>query len=305
MKLLTEFMQELAEAFFAIPPHEAIARRRMMFGDSQKREVVVNGKKMFLPVDIDSYKDLAATLSLIEGCQTILMPNELLMQFVEMSKQGRIQHEREFPLPFQHVCIQPVRWIPEKDFFPIVERNDFQDFLKLGSDSVEGIIMGRDRHPKSGKYINTICAWFLSQSVNRTAWWEDSGLWNSETQDMPPNKIRLRDVGTAISMYLMAENVEVVAQEVPKRINARRKKRGKRELPKYYETRITKVSYAAQESRGKGAKHSFMYPVRAHFRRYKDGHRTWIPQHYRGVEHGMDSMPERHAYRVAYDKEDG
>jgi hypothetical protein len=303
MKVVVDDLRMIGDVFFKIPPHIAIEKRKT--SPFEKKAIDIGqGKAILYPMDFDSYKDVAAGLQIARDAETIILPDSLIRTFLQMAYEGKIEFVRELMPPFPHTAIQ-FNMIPEAEFFPSVEKTDFDEVWAGASDNVSVLTISRDLHPDTNKWLITVMAWFMpSMSVTRMAWWEASGLYNTQdNQELNENKLHLRAVCTAIVMYLNAQNVEIRRRVAPEKINKKRRKRGKRELPPYYETVITKTFTPATGAKGVGSKHSFMYPVRGHFRRYRNGERVWIGPHYRGVEHGVESMP-KHAYRVKHGKED-
>jgi hypothetical protein len=302
MKVVVDDLKAVGEIFFKIPPHVAIEKRRV--SPFEKKAIEIGeGKAILYPMDFDSYKDVAAGLQIAADAETIILPKELMRSFLSMAYDGKIKFVDELMPPFPHTAIQ-FELIPEKEFFPEVEKTDFGDIYPNFDDNVGLLTISRDPHPETGRVLTTCIAWFMpSMSTTRMAWWEDNGLYNTpDGQDIKPNKFHLRAVCTAIVMYLNAQNVELKRKEQPAKLNKKRRKRGKRELPPYYETIITKSFVPYESKGGSGIKHSHMYPVRGHFRHFRNGTRVWVTPHYRGIEHGAESMP-KHAYRVKHDTE--
>ena len=297
MEIATDSLNAFGELFLAEDPRNIIERRSRLRGKSG-----ANAEQLSqLQLDFDSYKDLAAAFSVCSDAKTIIFPATLMRSFMDMSFGGKIKHTKELDLPFPHTVIQCTEKILEQEFFPDVE--PFMSDMNV-IDSVLILSLSNDEFPTDGRMLNSVICWYTpSMSVNRVAWWEDNGQYNIDPgRKISENKKHLRSIGTAIAMYLNSRNVRINRKEPHPKVNKKRRKRGKRELPTYYETRIIKTFTASSGAKRIGSAHSFMYPVRGHFRHFKNGERVWVPPHYRGVEHGVKSMP-KHAYRVKHDEE--
>jgi hypothetical protein len=104
-------------------------------------------------------------------------------------------------------------------------------------------------------------------------------------------------------MFLNARNVIVERMKPDPKVNRKRESKGKNKLPEYHVVRIDKTQIVyEQPNKGTGTKHSHMYPVRGHFRHLKDyPNPIWIPNHFRGISHGVESIPKE-IYKVRKSK---
>jgi len=291
MRLIADYLTEMAEYFFEIPPEKVIMRKEIPYDPISIAGI---GSNLTVPMNYESYGDLAALFSVADKCETIILPTPLVRQFIIMARAKRVLLTNEWLLPFDHMLIQFTEPIDEKDFFPNAK--------SLDKDNVEALVLCRDKWEDS-TFLNTVIAWYMpTHSVNRVAWWDDGRYNINGWLEVGESKVILRGIATAIAMFLTAKNIDLVRKEPSEKINRKRRKRGKRILPAYYET-IIHIAGGSALNRGveSGLHHSYMYPVRGHFRHFRDGSRTWIVPHYRGLEHAGDSIP-KHAYRVKEDQ---
>ena len=258
-------------------------------------------------MDYDSYKDSMATYEIARTSQTIIFPIQLVEQFLEMTRKGRIDLKIPFRLPFAQTTIQFDGSIPETEFFPDSKDISYMKekvhvmtggILEDYDDDVLGILLSVDEHPGTKRQLNTVIAIYETGSVQRVAWWDSTGEYNTDVPEVPENKLRLRQMSLAVLSYLNAENVLLHQNSVAEKVNRKRRKKGKGEIKPFYTTYIRKMKLESAADRGKGVEHSFMYPVRGHVRRFEGGRSVWVTPHYRGIEHGEESLRKKD-YKVS------
>jgi hypothetical protein len=270
-------------------------QRRMM----HYREEGVLGKKLYVshnnnrePIDRDSFVDLMASATVAREAQTILFPNGVAQDLIARENHGIFVGRLD--MPFKDVIFQFTT--PIDNFFPVKETNDFERLMKLDKDPVVALLVGRDGWPgQTDHFINTAIAVYSTLSVDRVAWFDD-GTYNSD-HPVTVNKLRLRYMAHACLMFVNARNVEIEHHATPEAVNRKRERKGKKPLRPYYTCTIRKEHVPAAPPVLPGGKHSFLYPVRGHFRHYKNGQTVWIVPHFRGLEHASDSMIPK-IYRV-------
>ena len=294
--LMADIMVTVGRMVLANTPPDIVR-----LADQKKFEAVPEIRRRLeeLGLDYDSYKDLMASYEISRTAKTIVFPVTLAEQFVEMTKAGRIDTSIPFRIPFPQTAIQFDGKIYEEDFFPSTEWTDpkfieeFSDVLPE-KDYVIGMLLSIDKHPETEAQLNTAIAIYHSLAVQRVSWWNATGEFNADIPSVPDNKKRLQGVALATLAYLNAENVLLRHHEAPERVNKKRRKKGKDELKPFYTTIIRKTKReGARDAHGKGGRHQFMYPVRGHFRRYRNGITIWVQPHYRGIEHGEETVKRR------------
>lgn len=258
-------------------------------------EIGLEGEERKLQVD---HIDLLACKVIMEEAHVILFSAKQALALRPALQ--RFVEALDYHLPFPSVFIQFTQPIPEAEFF-LPEPSDLAgstEFLqKLGlseGDKICGIALNQDQGTK-GKVINNAVAWFASTAVNRAAWDNQPDahlrinplvLKDEQSQVRVRNKRILQLFAIAIIAYINCENITLERQAVDPKINRKRLKQGKRELPEYYICRVRgeHTNYLS-EGAGAGSKHAFRYDVRGHFRRLPDARLTWVRPHQRGLEH--------------------
>lgn len=255
-------------------------------------------------IDHDTLKDFGAAHEIVQEAKTIVVPSDLIRQFVGIGERLKRQ-DVPWKLPFNDLIVQFTHPIPESEFFVFQEFNRFQIEHGIPDDTVDGMMLGHHRNPANGRWINTVIAIYGTRSVNRVAWWDDTHQFNvsKPVKADNPNKLRLLGVALATVLFLNAENVHLEYHEPDRKVQERRERKGKRKLGPYYTTYIRKVDTPGAKASGTGTPHSYLYPVRGHFRHFANGGVVWIPPHYRGLAHAGEPMPAERIYRVVKPKE--
>lgn len=244
--------------------------------------------------------DFLACKAILEDARVILFSAEQALALRPALK--RFAEALEYRLPFPSVFIQFTQPIPEAEFF-LPEPSDFPgsaEFLQhmglSAGDKICGIALDQDQGA-SGKVINNAAAWFASTAVNRAAWENQpdahlriNPLITRDEQSAVriQNKRILQLFAIAIVAYINCENISLERQAVDAKVNRKRLKQGKQELPAYYLCRLRGERYAQTDGEmNSSSKHAFRYDVRGHFRRLPDARLTWVRSHQRGLEHEL------------------
>ena len=255
------------------------------------------------PHEYGMYVDFGVTTEIANHAQTIVFDSDLLMELIGQMDRVDLIGRPHFPFPF--TCIQLTRPLPEEDVMAYPEVNDWQLHQKMEKDYVTAILLsdvsreGEILHPRT-KYNCVV--WFMSKSVNRVAFTpggpKDTASITFEkpypdhlNERQLANKRRLVKIAYCLSMFFSAENVKLDMVRADPKVQAKRQRKGKKKLPEYWKVLIKKVQPVyADVNKGTGRQHTHMYPVRGHFRHYKNGTRVWIKNHYRGLAFGPESL---------------
>lgn len=280
--------------------------RLFLLAQSLERRIGRSDPKFFTPEQRGMDADYKAAQAMMEASETIVLPSSVMMDLLHNI--DRIDTKGGIRLPYPFICIQFTHPIPEKDIMAHEETNDLQDKYNIKEDAVQGILIGnsdQNEYRPIGYIPNLMSCTILfeSTSVNRVVWlgkdkpaepyWERFVADKLHlTKESLENKTRMIQLCYAIGLFLNAPNVIVRKEKPDPKVNAKRQKKGKEILPEYHTVRIQKFQTVYEESSGrKGSEHSRMYPVRGHFRRLKQyPEPIWIPNHFRGVKHGTESM---------------
>jgi hypothetical protein len=280
-----------------------------------EKQLDPQGRRKITKLEAGMEADYRAAEALLSISETIVLPSSVMMDLIHNI--DRIDTRGWIHLPYPYVTIQFTHPIPEKDIMAHVEMNDLQLRNKLLVDRVQGIIIGnadQDQRPLPPQHVFNMmncCFLYESTSVNRVAWkgseekaelyWEVASF---KPHEIPKpqwdNKLRMISLCYAINLFLNAPNVVIHKEKPDPKVQRKREKKGKAVLPEYHTVTIQKFQTVYEEpNRGKGTQHGRMYPVRGHFRKLKQFEDPiWIPNHFRGVQWGEDSM-KKEVYRVS------
>lgn len=256
--------------------------------------------------DRHTWLDLTATSVIAKDAQTLLLDVELARELIPAMQ--RLEGEYTWRLPWSSMIVQFSQPISETDLLA-PERNDYMDITGADTDPILAVVLDqRESEIHAGTIVNNAIVWFQSTAVNRVAWQnaggsayllaDPDGLLSDAQQQ---NKENIRLFTTALATFLAAENVTLVRRDADPdlaHLNAKRQRQGQRPIPNepYHVVEIHKTAYEGGGGSGAGAKHSYMYPVRAHLRRLHNGSVVWVRAHYRGVAHG--APPAEVVYRA-------
>jgi len=258
--------------------------------------------------------DFDAARMVVSRAETIIIPTETMLQLVHTI--DRLDCVGHLHLPYPHLLVQFTRPIPEGDILPFVEVSQYQHQFGILTDSVAGFLISNPHqdpeltHIPVEQFKVSAMALFESTAINRVAWQattRKSVPWWESTRGEKPrniapgplsNKVRMLQLSYLVDLFLNAPNVIVVRQTPDPQVQAKRARKGKDVLPEYHTVTIEKVQTVyPPHSATKGTTHDHMYPVRGHFRRIKGRDRpAWIPNHFRGVSHGVDTL-RKEAYK--------
>jgi hypothetical protein len=269
-------------------------------------------------------QDFQAAEMVMHLAETVIMPTETMMQLVQNI--DRLDCVGHLHLPYPHLLVQFTHPISEGELLPFVEVSHHQEQFGILSDSVTGLMISNAHQDPELAHIPSrhlkiaAMALFESTAINRVAWratetksvpWWESTRGEIARHIAPgpmSNKVRMLQLSYLVDLFLNAPNVIVVRQVPDPHVQAKRVRKGKDRLPEYHTVTIEKVQVVyPPHPLSKGSPHDHMYPVRGHFRRIK-GHDSpaWIPNHFRGVRHGIDTLrKEAYKYQPPRTKTDG
>ena len=251
--------------------------------------------------------DYRAAEALMAISETIVIPSQIILDLLHNI--DRIDTRGWLSLPYPYVLIQFTTPIDEEVIMAHIEFNDLQASFNILTDRVQGMLLGNAKQdhrsfpPHHVFNMMNACFLFESTSVNRVVW-EGKAIPAAPKWDLfqgralhlakpnIENKMRMIHLSYAISLFLNAPNIQVQRHRPDPKVQHKREKKGKAKLPEYHTVTIDKtyVVYDTKQ-KGTGKEHTRMYPVRGHFRKLKHlEDPIWIPNHFRGIRHGTDSM---------------
>lgn len=234
------------------------------------------------------WTDLIATRAALIDAQVVLFSTAQALAL--RPALDRFAGELEYRLPFQSVMLQFTDPIPESEFLNI-ERTRSMMAAGVEEDQILAMILSQTEG-STGEIINNAAVWFKTTSVNRVSWVnaanahlriDDAAPGKDDPQQMQ-NKLTIQRLAIACISYINCENIVLKRRGVPARVNTKRRRKHKRELPDYYLCKIRGDRYAqGGEPGGTGHSHSYRYDVRGHFRRLSGGRLIWVRPHQRGL----------------------
>lgn len=241
--------------------------------------------------------DFYITTATAQRAQTFIFDSAQIMAFLDAI--DRRLAPGDYQPPFPEMIIQFSEPIVEQEFLTGVRTSGRP--VEHG-DRVLGLVLG---FPTEQRQNITMSAWFESTSVNRAVMQVGGdGALAAETitgtmqENAIRDKQRILNLGMLCIAYINSPGIEIEHVEPDAAVNRKRAAKGKRELPDYY---ICQVRHERRADTGEGeatGRHvGFMFPVRGHLRRFSDGRTVWVRAHFRGVEHGPESVKPK-VYKV-------
>lgn len=260
--------------------------------------------------------DLEISKQIALRAETIIFSSDVMMQL--MQNIDKIDYNREFLLPYPNLIIQFTHKIPEKDLMVYEEVNEWQRINHQTEDWIEAILLSNpNQEPElkdelQGRGKRNAILWYTSTSMNRIAWDVRGGVLSQLTYAPgvantlgyieKANKKRLMQIAYLLEMFLNAPNVLVERQKPPKALQDKRAKEKKPLLSEYHTVTIQKTFTEIKDSGKQGRSHTYLYPVRGHFRKLKQFAKPiWIPNHFRGLAHGLNTV-KKEVYKVKTSK---
>lgn len=252
-----------------------------------------------------SFADIMATGEIALRAQTILFDTQVMLDLI--AHLDRIDLQGDIHLPYPYLILQFTQPIPEDRIMMHKEVNAWQSSRGILDDYVEGLILANpsqdSNYPVKDVPRRSSVVWFSSKSVTRVAFMPERLNGEAAPDFEPSANVRLREfqkqnhlqlirLAYAVNLFLNAENVYLEAVRHDPVMQAKRERKGKRRLPEYHIVKIDKVQpvYTTPSQRT-GRTVSRMFPVRGHFRKlHNQERRIWIPNHFRGLKHGPQSM---------------
>ena len=263
--------------------------------------------------------DLNSASKIAESSETIIFPTDTFLQILHTL--NKIDLRMRFLLPYPNLIVQLTEPVPEKDVMPYPDSQSQVFYLPgrvkyaeriVADDRVSAVLL---RNPFQSIYegkerlIYESVLWFTSLAMDRSGWILDkieripiptfnSAFKDKITKEQYDNKYKIIQIAYGLSLFFNAPNVLIERKVTDKKVNEKRRRKGKAPIPEYHTVYIKKVHVEYESKKGTGTPHGRMYPVRGHFRKYKHLDKpVWIPNHYRGLQHGEQSM-KKEIYRV-------
>lgn len=247
--------------------------------------------------------DFYVTSYVARQAETFVFDSEQIMEFLRSV--DRKLPPGDYAYPFNFMVVQFTKPIPE-NLFLSGKYSDEHYVGTLGDeDAVAGLVMAFPPEDADGD-VCSITAYYASTSINRAtlSFNSDGTIAHAPmhakgfTPEHAKDKQRIANLGMLCLAYINSPVVTVEKQSAPAKVNAKRKRKGKRPLPDYYLCYVRKEKTAGgSSSGGPGSQHSFAYPVRGHFRRLSSGQTVWVKSHIRGVAHAEEGVKPK-VYRV-------
>lgn len=261
-----------------------------------------------IDIRVNDHVDTQATYYNLRDAKVIVFDTDQALALLPAI--DGFEDQLDFRLPFPEVMFQFTKPIPETDLLQQEREHD---------DSIQAIIVSQNIDPDPGLIVNNASVWFGSSAINRVQWnnapvsdlriaptvlEQPDQTGTAYLADNPvdrdvqiANKYVIRLLVCAMVAYINCDNVELSRVETSAKVNAKRIRKGKKELKPYYTVRVSKRHTEAGDGAGagKGRSVSFRFDVRGHFRNYKSGKVIWVNSHQRGLKHER-YIPK--AYRV-------
>ena len=257
-----------------------------------------------------AFNDLIMTAAIAQEAETICMDALVVVDIFTASVDAKQRGvDLPFMLPFDNIVFQ-FGCIPECSLFEYeglpfsrdVIEGDIKALEVLKNDKVEAVVIGKVPN-EDNRYL--VSAWFSSFAVNvaimndlgQVIWMEGADGIESASEEKKENKRRLSVLGYGLVGFVNSMNVSLRHNVPTRRVQNKRRKKGKRPLPVYWQTIIKERSSSSRyvDSAG-GGWHNRLHMVRGHWRQLRNGRVVWVHPHMRGFHEDQDEKGERTHY---------